>query len=70
WEQDGQKRSKIKIVANNVQLLGSRGGGGGGNSGGGQNRFQKNPDTQADTAGTGESYPEQGSGNFEDDIPF
>ena len=28
WEQDGQKRSKVKVVADRVLLLGSRGGGG------------------------------------------
>lgn len=26
WEQDGQKRSKIEVVADNIQFLGSRGG--------------------------------------------
>jgi single-strand DNA-binding protein len=31
WQQDGQNRSRVEIVANNLQLLG----GGGGNSGGG-----------------------------------
>ena len=32
WEdkQSGQKRNKLKVVADNVQFLGSRGGGGGG----------------------------------------
>jgi single-strand DNA-binding protein len=37
WEQDGQKRSKVEIVANNLQLLGGGPGGGqgGGFSGGG-----------------------------------
>jgi single-strand DNA-binding protein len=34
WEQDGQKRSKVEIVANNLQLLGSGSGGGGGQGGG------------------------------------
>ena len=29
WEQDGSKRSKVKIIANNIQLLGGRGNGGG-----------------------------------------
>ena len=63
WEQDGQKRSKIKIVANNVQLLGSRGG-----SGGGQNRAR--PQEAPDGVPEGGVYPEQGRANFEDDIPF
>ncbi|MHA1568315.1 MAG: single-stranded DNA-binding protein [Alphaproteobacteria bacterium] len=31
WEdQEGRKRSKVEVIANNVQFLGSRGGGGGG----------------------------------------
>lgn len=33
WEQDGQKRSKIKIVGERMQMLGSRSGGGGGSGG-------------------------------------
>src|SRR5436190_14804004 len=38
WEdkQSGQKRSKLKVVGENIQLLGSREGGGGGGSGGGE----------------------------------
>jgi single-strand DNA-binding protein len=68
WEQDGQKRSKIKIVANNVQLLGSRGGA----SGGGQDRFQKTQGGSGDSSQEG-AYPapeEREQGRFEDDIPF
>jgi single-strand DNA-binding protein len=73
WEQDGQKRSKIKIVANNVQLLGSRSGASA--SGGGQNRFQKGPESSGEFAPAGNGYQEQpvedrGHGNFDDDIPF
>jgi len=30
WEQDGQKRSKLKVVGMRMQMLGARGGGGGG----------------------------------------
>lgn len=30
WEQDGQKRSKVEVVANDVTFLGGPGGGGGG----------------------------------------
>ncbi|MDR1627103.1 MAG: single-stranded DNA-binding protein [Spirochaetia bacterium] len=74
WEQDGQKRSKIKIVANNVQLLGSRGGGAGGGAsgGGGQGRFQKTQEDGGDSSPEG-AYPapdDRESGRFEDDIPF
>lgn len=37
WEQDGQKRSKVEVLANDVTFLDSRGGGDsdGGNQGGG-----------------------------------
>ncbi|NOY30400.1 MAG: single-stranded DNA-binding protein [Planctomycetes bacterium] len=30
WEKDGQKRSKLKVVGEKMQMLGSKGGGGGG----------------------------------------
>src|SRR3954463_3669379 len=33
WEADGQKRSKLKVIGERMQLLGSRGGGGGGGGG-------------------------------------
>jgi single-strand DNA-binding protein len=38
WEdkQSGQKRSRLKVVGENLQLLGSREGGGGGGGGGGR----------------------------------
>ncbi len=36
WEKDGQKRSKLKVIGERMQMLGGRdGGGGGGKSGGG-----------------------------------
>lgn len=37
WETDGQKRSKLKVIGERMQLLGSRGGGGGGGRGQNQN---------------------------------
>jgi single-strand DNA-binding protein len=69
WEQDGQKRSKIKIVANNIQLLGSRGGSSGGGAPG---RFQKTSEGYSEPAsGGGYQGPEErGPGGFDDDIPF
>lgn len=36
WEQDGQKRSKLEVVAQDVTFLGGAGGGGGNTSGGGE----------------------------------
>jgi len=34
WEKDGQKRSKLRVVAENMRMLGGKGGGGGGRSSG------------------------------------
>lgn len=33
WEKDGQKRSKLKVVGEKMQMVGARGGGGGSSSG-------------------------------------
>ena len=33
WEKDGQKRSKLRVVAENMRMLGGKGGGGGGGGG-------------------------------------
>src|SRR5437762_9136077 len=38
WEKDGQKRSKLSVVCERMQMVGSKGGGGGG--GGGASRGQ------------------------------
>jgi single-strand DNA-binding protein len=65
WEQDGQTRSKVEIMAEDIQLLGSGSGGQGqqapqqrsGNSGGAGNQDYSNQD-------------EGLSSDYEDDIPF
>ena len=59
WEQDGQNRSRVEVVANNLQLLG--GGSGVSNSGGGSPSYGARQDT-AEAAGNNE--------DFTDDIPF
>lgn len=71
WQgQDGQDRYTTEIVANEMQMLGSRGGGGGGyQSGGGSS------DSGA-AGGSRESSPAAAVGSsggvddFDDDIPF
>lgn len=67
WEQDGQSRSKIEIMANNVQLLGGDGQRQSGSPGDDpnhiQNRAQK-PYPQS-SSGSDDSPPD-----FPDDIPF
>ena len=74
WEtNDGQKRSKLKVIGERMQMLGSPGGGRGGGGGGGRPRAaQDNQYSQA--APPEEDYgqapaEDSGSGGG-DDIPF
>jgi single-strand DNA-binding protein len=70
WQQDGQNRSKIEIVCNNLQLLGGNPGSGGG--GGGYNNGapapQKAQGWQSQGGTADSSAPAED--NFADDIPF
>lgn len=73
WEaQDGSKRSKVEIIANVVQFLGSRddSGGGGGYGGGGGGGQQ--PQQQDDGFPPADPVPEPvgGGSSEDDDIPF
>jgi single-strand DNA-binding protein len=43
WEQDGQKRSKVEVLANDVTFLDSRGAGGGDSGANGGNSFDQTP---------------------------
>jgi len=71
WEQDGNKRQAVEIIADRVQFLGSRdsqGGGGNGNGGGG---FAGGSDLPADTSDFSSASPAGvGSSAADDDIPF
>ena len=71
WEKDGQKFSKVAIVANNVQLLGKRSDNGGasqGSAGGYTPRFQNNAaPVQSEPAPYDGGF---GGGDFPEDIPF
>ncbi len=76
WEQDGMKRSKVSIVATDIQLLGSRNDraqtGGGGSW---QNQAQAPPrNSQSFESYSGpaprSTPPAPQSEAFEDDIPF
>jgi single-strand DNA-binding protein len=74
WEKDGQKRSKLRVVADKMQMLGSRGEGGGGNRGaarpagaGSRNAQQPDQESYDDYS----SAPSPAGGGFPDDeIPF
>lgn len=58
WEQDGQKRSRVEVFAQFVQLLG---GGAGGSPSGGQDRAEE---------GSPYETPLGEPDRFEDDVPF
>ena len=80
WDdkQTGQKRSKLKVVGDNIQLLGGREGGGGGGpsgGGGGGGEYQEGPPSGG--GGFKKSPPPQRKppadpdlDTAEDDIPF
>ena len=72
WEQDGQKRSKIQIIGEKMQMVGARGGGGGGSQGGGnrggsfQNQ-QNQPSQNQPSQNQGQpDYGNQGDGGQDD----
>jgi single-strand DNA-binding protein len=72
WEQDGQARSRMEVVANNVQLLGGGSGAGSGqhsqnrNENGAGKFAQNNGQKRNSDSGFSSNGPEQ----FDDDIPF
>ena len=68
WEQDGQKRSRIEIVANNVQLLGNPAG-----TAGSGKSMQRNGSSYTSTKpknDNGNDTGYVGPERFDDDIPF
>jgi single-strand DNA-binding protein len=69
WQgQDGQDRYTTEIVANEMQMLDSRGGGGGGFGGGQQSQPAQSGNAPAQSGGGGGfSGP---ADDFDDDIPF
>jgi len=72
WDdkQTGQKRSKLRVVGEHMQLLGSRGDGGGG-GGGGSRGFSSGG--AGESQASEDSYPARGSGPMEmpnDEVPF
>jgi len=82
WETDGQKRSKLKVIGERMQMLGGKGGGGG-NAGGGGGSGARRPSSTGGSSQRG-GYNSQDSGPDEyddssmsmggsaggDDIPF
>jgi len=71
WQQDGQNRSKVEIVANNIQLLGGNPGGPGPASGSGNQGFYNNSrNEQAAHENAGYGNAPARDDHFTDDIPF
>lgn len=50
WEQDGQKRSKVEVIAQDVTFLGGGGGEGGGSRSAGSDEFDQTPKKSAKPA--------------------
>jgi single-strand DNA-binding protein len=73
WEQDGQSRMKVKITANDVQLLGGGGQGGGqgyGQGGGGFGERQETRPQRPQQQQPASRGPAPAADDFTDDIPF
>lgn len=77
WEQEGQRRTKLKVVAERTVLLGSRGEGGGGGGGyqqgGYQQSYQRQQPQRSNASNPGSSggdYYNDFAQDGGDDIPF
>lgn len=71
WEKDGQKRSKLRVVADKMQMLGGREGGGGGGRGAGTSARSSQPRAEAYDSGPDDDYGQHApAGPPDDEIPF
>ena len=71
WEQDGVKRYATDIIANEMQMLDSKGSGGAGSSDGYSQSANRQGAPAGQTATAGEqSPPANDFDSFDDDIPF
>lgn len=61
WEKDGQKKSKLRVVGERMQMLGSRGNKEGGNRSGGESQYSQSAAANSSPAPAG--VPD-------DDVPF
>lgn len=67
WEsKEGEKRSKLKVIVENMQLMGSRGDNGGQQGGGNHAPAARSTPSQAPS----NSAPASSSGDIEEDVPF
>lgn len=74
WETDGQKRSKLRVVCDRMQMLGGTGGGGGGaprSSAPSSSVSASHSEGPPDAPGHREAQPTGGGPGYDDpDIPF
>lgn len=77
WESEGQKRSKLRVVGERMQMLSGRGGGGGAGGGGGNRSAPREFDESeySQPVGASEAPASRGGGAGgsappEDEIPF
>jgi len=68
WEKEGQKHSKLKVIGERLQMLGSKGEGGGG--GGARGRSRGGEETSGGSFDDSEQYSNVGAPPPSDDIPF
>ena len=64
WQQDGQNRSKVEVIANYLQLLG------GGGGGGGDRQHNQSNAPSGDASNEQASHNSSKDDGFADDIPF
>ena len=73
WESEGQKRSKLRVVCDRMQMLGGGSPGGGGGGGSRPQRQVSDPpvSVESDSPGQRDAQPTGGGAGYEDpDIPF
>lgn len=68
WEKDGQKRSKLKVIADKMQMLGGKSPGGGGGGGGGGPHRQSS--SQSGGYDSNDDYSSSPSMPPDSEIPF
>jgi single-strand DNA-binding protein len=68
WEQDGNKRSKVEVLANDVTFLDSRGGGSGDSDGGNRGGESPAPEASEAPADTGADKPKPSKKPKKDDV--
>jgi single-strand DNA-binding protein len=83
WEKDGKKHSRLKVIGENMRMIGGKGEGRGGSGGGGGERYERSDRGGSAPARSGggrpnsapppaDEYAQSGSDNYSEggDIPF